>query len=198
MRTREDPEVIKARSKSYYEANRELLAEKNAVYRATHREELSLKNKVWRAANAEVLAVKDAARRAKNREKAKATTAAWRLANPDREKTNHLKWYAENRDVAIARQAAWQRKHPVLVNEAANRHRARKLNSQIGSMSQVEVQAKWDYWAGQCWMCGTQATAWDHVKPLSKGGTHTLANLRPACKPCNSSKSAKWPFRLAA
>ncbi|WP_205811424.1 HNH endonuclease signature motif containing protein [Microbacterium sp. K5D] len=45
---------------------------------------------------------------------------------------------------------------------------------------------------GKCWMCGGIPTSWDHVKPLSKGGSHILSNLRPACTHCNSSKGAKW------
>ncbi|MGX7727586.1 HNH endonuclease [Rhodococcus sp. 5G237] len=34
----------------------------------------------------------------------------------------------------------------------------------------------------------------DHVKPINKGGPHMLANLRPACGPCNSRKRDQWPF----
>jgi len=35
---------------------------------------------------------------------------------------------------------------------------------------------------------------WDHVQPLSKGGAHTVDNLRPACSPCNIRKNAIFPF----
>jgi hypothetical protein len=34
----------------------------------------------------------------------------------------------------------------------------------------------------------------DHVKPLARGGSNWPANLRPACKSCNSRKGARWPF----
>ena len=59
--------------------------------------------------------------------------------------------------------------------------------------SQLLAQ-KWEYYGGKCWMCGEDACEWDHVKPLSKGGSHILANLRPACRRCNASKAAKWPI----
>lgn len=52
--------------------------------------------------------------------------------------------------------------------------------------------AKIAYWGGKCWMCGSPATSIDHIKPLIAGGPHILANLRPACRSCNSSKGGRW------
>ncbi|WP_461165382.1 HNH endonuclease [Arthrobacter sp. R4-81] len=47
-------------------------------------------------------------------------------------------------------------------------------------------------------MCGIEgATQTDHVKPISKGGSHCLANLRPICQSCNSSKGGRWPLTKA-
>jgi 5-methylcytosine-specific restriction endonuclease McrA len=34
----------------------------------------------------------------------------------------------------------------------------------------------------------------DHVKPITKGGSHMPANLRPICGPCNSLKHNTWPY----
>lgn len=48
------------------------------------------------------------------------------------------------------------------------------------------------YYGGLCWMCGKPAEHLDHVKPLSKGGSHLPCNLRPACASCNYKKSNKW------
>lgn len=45
-----------------------------------------------------------------------------------------------------------------------------------------------------CWICGGPGEQIDHVKPLSKGGAHCLANLRPACFRCNNKKRAMWPL----
>lgn len=55
--------------------------------------------------------------------------------------------------------------------------------------------ARFALWGGRCWICGIAgATEEDHVKPISKGGSHCLANLRPICKKCNTSKSNRWPL----
>lgn len=43
-------------------------------------------------------------------------------------------------------------------------------------------------------MCGiADADQADHVKPISKGGAHCLANLRPICNFWSSSKGGRWP-----
>ncbi|WP_422390137.1 HNH endonuclease [Arthrobacter sp. N1] len=55
--------------------------------------------------------------------------------------------------------------------------------------------ARFALWGGRCWMCGiADADQTDHVKPVSKGGAHCLANLRPICSPCNASKGGRWPL----
>jgi len=43
----------------------------------------------------------------------------------------------------------------------------------------------------RCAYCGGPWEHDDHVIPLSKGGLHILANLRPACAHCNCSKGNK-------
>jgi 5-methylcytosine-specific restriction endonuclease McrA len=36
----------------------------------------------------------------------------------------------------------------------------------------------------------------DHMIPLSRGGTNTIDNIVPACKPCNSRKKNKTPLEM--
>jgi 5-methylcytosine-specific restriction endonuclease McrA len=51
------------------------------------------------------------------------------------------------------------------------------------------------YYAGRCWLqlegCTGVGDTIDYVIPLSKGGTNWPANLRPACRSCNSRKKNK-------
>jgi 5-methylcytosine-specific restriction endonuclease McrA len=49
-----------------------------------------------------------------------------------------------------------------------------------------------------CYLCGRDNLNdgdihIDHVVPLCRGGTHTLANVRVACAPCNIRKGARDP-----
>ncbi|MHA7191119.1 HNH endonuclease [Arthrobacter sp. MDT2-16] len=57
-----------------------------------------------------------------------------------------------------------------------------------------QLAERFSMWGGRCWMCGiADATQTDHVKPITKGGAHYLANLRPICHSCNASKGGRWP-----
>ena len=46
---------------------------------------------------------------------------------------------------------------------------------------------------GMCAQCGsTDEPQIDHIKPWSKGGTHSLDNLQLLCGPCNRAKGDRW------
>lgn len=94
-----------------------------------------------------------------------------------------------------AKRKAWADAHADLMREYMRSY-ARVRRSRMASLtvafSPEAMQARMDYYGNRCWMCGGAFQHIDHVKPVSKGGPHMLANLRPACGPCNRSKSAKW------
>ena len=56
--------------------------------------------------------------------------------------------------------------------------------------------ARINYYGGRCWMCGAVADTIDHVIPLARGGSNHPANLRPACRSCNSVKKDRDIWEL--
>lgn len=103
-------------------------------------------------------------------------------------------YYRSNRERYIENTARWAAANPEAVRAFQARRRAAKRITAL-RFSTDQLRARIAYYGGLCWIC--RAAPWehiDHVKPLSKGGPHMLANLRPACARCNSSKKDRWPF----
>jgi hypothetical protein len=82
---------------------------------------------------------------------------------------------------------------PALAVGDSNRRRLELLAA--GRATAAQIKARVEFYGGLCWICRTAPyQAIDHVKPLARGGSNWPANLRPACKSCNSRKGARWPF----
>lgn len=72
------------------------------------------------------------------------------------------------------------------------KRRAMKFTTIVEDVSRDEIIAR----DGQdCYLCGEWVSiremTFDHVVPLSKGGTHTPENVKLAHRGCNSRKGAK-------
>lgn len=116
----------------------------------------------------------------------------YRALNRDALVQASREWRESNREHHREISRAWSRGNPARNALTKHRRRARKKGAQVVAVSTVSVAEKIRYWGGKCWMCLAPADTLDHVKPLAAGGYHMLANLRPACRSCNSSKGAKW------
>lgn len=121
----------------------------------------------------------------------------WRIENDDRNRENSYRWWRSNKEKASAQQREYRRKNPEVARKSSARRRARELGAPYIPYTKEQLSQRWAYYGGKCWMCGAEATEIDHVKPLAKGGPEMLANLRPACRSCNASKLAKWPFKVS-
>jgi len=119
-------------------------------------------------------------------------TAAARVRYAESNKASKLRWALANKDRVKAAAKARNAAYPEVANERTRKYRASKRAAFTVPFSAEALAQKLAYWGNSCWMCGTDATAVDHVKPLIKQGAHVLANFRPACGPCNSSKGGRW------
>lgn len=123
-----------------------------------------------------------------NRDRMLAQSAAWKLAHPERMAQFKKDWQARHPERYADQKRA---------NES--KRRARKAAVEVFEFSDEQLTARLAYYGHKCWICNTcDYEELDHVKPLSKGGAHMLGNLRPACRSCNRSKHASWPFRAVA
>lgn len=200
---------------AYKKAHRAKHPERHAVAAAARyqreREKVRAYYQEWRsrpgirdrqlAANRERYRADPEAARAKARAYRSANREAvrrWKQAEYQRDgekiRARMRRQYDSDKDRWKAAVLAWARANPETVRERNRRYRARKANASIGVVTPALLDAKLAYWGHRCWLCGDDPTTWDHVKPLNKGGPHMLANLRPACRPCNSSKSDAWPL----
>jgi 5-methylcytosine-specific restriction endonuclease McrA len=183
--------------RNYRETHREEAHAAWAVYYAAHREERAAYGRAWVAANRQKVLDSQRAWRASRREEHLARRRALYQVHAEELRAKRRAYGEAHRKEEAARDAAYLVAHPEIFRANARRRRAR-LAGLVRHATLDQIAARWAMWGGKCWMCGATATCTDHVKPLSRGGSDLAANLRPACKPCNSRKATKWPIGAAA
>lgn len=95
-------------------------------------------------------------------------------------------------DPQLGARRRYQQANPDVRVQIEARRRARRAGATAARITRQQISARMAYFGNRCWMCGGPFEAIDHVKPLSKGGPHIPANLRPSCAPCNGRKSNRW------
>ena len=171
-----DPEKQRAQNKAYYAAHREEERARVKAYCAAYPERIRARNKAYCATNPEKVRIWKQADRAAHLEKTRARERAY---------------CASHREEARARSKAYRTTHPERIQAQKQRRRASKNGAVINDFTHaqwVEMQAAYDH---RCAYCGKRAKGHltqDHLTPLSQGGNHTLSNIVPACRSCNSKK----------
>lgn len=161
-----NPERFRERDKIYYEANREASIDKSKAYYQRNR----------------------AARRKFNRdryaadpEKYRAISRVWRLNNLEKAKASYKRWADANKDV---------------INHHTRLRHARIKNATIHKFTVEQLDQRMSMFGYRCIYCDGPFEEVDHYKPLTRGGAHALANLRPSCKRCNCRKRNKPPLEF--
>lgn len=131
--------------------------------------------------------------RALNKEKKAAGDKQWRENNLERIRVNRNR--PENRTKNSARARRWATDNLSRVNEQSRIKRARIRNVYIERVVFEDVVER-DKWL--CGICGEHVNqedaTLDHIRPLSKGGEHSYANVQLAHLICNCKKGATWPW----
>ncbi|WP_226370261.1 HNH endonuclease signature motif containing protein [Pseudonocardia oceani] len=168
-------------------------------------------------ANREAISAKRKAQYAADPEPARKRVRQYTKRNAQMVRANKRRYYQENRGRHAAYMADYYRRDPRrcldiiarakakkpeyyrLVSAASTTvRRARFRKVQQVPFTAAQLAQRLAYYGNRCWMCGAPAGTVDHVKPIVAGGPNMLANLRPACPPCNSGKAGRWPFQPKA
>jgi 5-methylcytosine-specific restriction endonuclease McrA len=197
---------------AYRAKNREKRNAQRRAYYATHRVEENAQVLLHRAAHPEETRARRRAYAAAHPEQVRAKRRAWVEANPDRDQANYQRWHAEHPEKAAEYSLAWRlrhpeksrasdaayaKAHPELMCEKAKTRRATIRGAVVRDLTPaqwVEIQAAYDH---RCVYCGKRRKGkltQDHITPVSQGGNHTMSNIVPACKSCNSRKHTGPPL----
>jgi len=100
----------------------------------------------------------------------------------------HAAHYADNTARIKAAVAAHRKANPEQKSILESRRRARKAGNG-GSHTLAERREKFARLGNVCHYCRRLGKLTvDHDLPLARGGTDDIANILPACQPCNSKK----------
>lgn len=184
--------------KSYYELNKEKLAESSRIYRESNKEKVSERFKSWYEANKEYRAEYCKIRRSENKEVIAIQKKVWNEANKERNAEVAKVYREENRERLSAKQKNWCKENP---EQRANHYRSRRARRKLapGSHTSADIINLYNLQKGKCACClksikkGYQV---DHIVALSKGGSNDKYNLQLLCAPCNQRKHAKDPIEF--
>lgn len=185
-----NPAKIIERRKRTYAKHSDYHKARRHEYRQAHPEETKQYQREWYRKNAEqqcanahdrrvadlaVAKERDRQSREQRREQRIADAAAWRASNPQKYKDG---------------KRSYRQRHPERVAEHQARRRERLLASPV--IERIDRKAIVARDNSTCYLCkrtlSPHEITLDHYIPLSAGGPHTMANLRVACRPCNSRK----------
>jgi 5-methylcytosine-specific restriction endonuclease McrA len=117
-------------------------------------------------------------------EKRREAARTYRAANPERARDAVLAWQADN---------------PEAVRQIRRNRRARKTGAE-GTCNASEAIAIRAAQKDRCAYCNKKLRGgghFDHIAPLSRGGSNWPNNMQWLCEPCNHSKHDSDPLDFA-
>jgi 5-methylcytosine-specific restriction endonuclease McrA len=172
----EDPEAANAVMRAWNAANRKKINQ-NAI-------EAYYKLKERRAVDPEL--------DAHLREITRANSGRWRKKHPEKQAAASKQYAMTHKDTINSTRRARNTKHPEKIAAQNAKRRALVQGAPINDFTAEQWTIMKEVYHHRCAYCGkkSQRLTQDHITPLSKGGSHTLSNIVPACRSCNGRKGA--------
>lgn len=129
-----------------------------------------------------------------NSEIIKAKVKKWRNENRERHNAWNRQWSANNKEHERLKTLRYRQKNPGMHMAQQQRRRAMKSGAPINDFTRAQWVAMQILCDHRCAYCGKRRKGkltQDHIQPLSNGGSHTLSNIVPACRNCNSRKGSR-------
>lgn len=171
-------EVCRAAYRAYYGA-----------YTARNREHIRELARLSYQRNQEARTERRRAQYAANRAERRVKANAYEATRREYHRTRGRRYYETNKADIRERQRAYLQTEVGRLGHVARRHvRRAREQAAPGRATVAQILGRIAMFGGRCWICGGSADTLDHVIALARGGANWPANLRPACKPCNSRK----------
>jgi 5-methylcytosine-specific restriction endonuclease McrA len=161
----------------YREKNREAATAYQRQYYSNNRQNAAEYARNYRAANHQECLERDRRYYIENREN---------CLKRDRQ------YRSENSELIAAQARKWAKNNPDKRREAEQRRRARLRGNETFLITDRDWQRLISRHRYCCYYCGSkEALTMDHIIPITRDGRHSIGNLVPACKSCNSSKRTR-------
>ena len=171
----ENKDKIKESSRDYYERNKEEINKKKKIYKKENKDKISEQNKQYKNSNKDIIKEKSKIRYKNNKDRILKVCKIYRDSKEGRENKRRL----------------------------CAEYRAKRISTSDGTITKESLQELKELQKYECAECNIElefdkprAVHLDHFIPLSKGGTHTIGNVRYTCQKCNIGKSANIPDTL--
>lgn len=137
-------------------------------------------------------------------------TLQWQKDNLDRHRINSARYNrnsrARNPEPYLVRERRWKKKNPEKARIAQERYKMQKKSAFVEDVDKIKVFESNGWVCQLCYKPVDKELPWphpyskslDHIRPLSKGGMHSYANVQLAHLRCNISKLAKWDEDITA
>ena len=143
--------------------------------------------------------------RLKNADKVKSKRKEWRDENPEKVAIIRKRYYQKNKETIAEKFKEYSQTEAgrEVKKRSSAKRRALKINSEDGTITKQSLSELRELQNNKCYYCeekldfiSENSVHLDHHIPLSKGGRHSIDNVKYTCKSCNLQKYSKMPTSL--